>query len=303
MQEPAYAGAIAPERSRRVASRGLTLHVVEWGDPQATPVLLCHGMFDLSRGFDLLAPLLAERFRVVALDACGHGDSDWADAYTWETDVEDVVAVLASLEAPAHLVGHSRGGGLASDAALRAPERVRGLVNIDGFGPPAEGFVWPGRDLPSPSVAERLAAHLDWRRTTSRRDGWRPYARFEDLVERRRAQNPRLSREWLAYFLFHASRRVEGGFVWKADPHAGRGFGPFRPEWIGPSWARLRAPMLAIIGSEPDTWGPLPEALLRERLAHVPKLERGVVPGAGHFVHMEQPAETARLVTAFLERL
>ena len=35
----------------------------EWGDPQATPILLCHGMFDHARGFDLLAPRLAERFR------------------------------------------------------------------------------------------------------------------------------------------------------------------------------------------------------------------------------------------------
>ena len=60
--------------------------------------------------------------------------------------------------------------------------------------------------------------------------------------------------------------------------------------------------MLAVIGSEHDTWGPLPEALLQERLAHVPRLERATVQGAGHFVHMERPRETAELLLAWLER-
>ena len=45
---------------------------------QRGAVLLCHGMFDHGRGFDLLAPLLADRFRVVAMDARGHGESSWA---------------------------------------------------------------------------------------------------------------------------------------------------------------------------------------------------------------------------------
>jgi len=80
------------------------------------------------------------------------------------------------------------------------------------------------------------------------------------------------------------------------------GFGPFRPEWIGAAWARLQCPMLAVIGSVPDTWGPLPEPILRERLAHVPRLERATIEGAGHFAHMERPAETAALILDFLGR-
>jgi pimeloyl-ACP methyl ester carboxylesterase len=60
--------------------------------------------------------------------------------------------------------------------------------------------------------------------------------------------------------------------------------------------------MLALTGSEPDSWGPLPEPLILDRVAHVAKVERAVVEGAGHFVHMERPAETAARVLAFLER-
>jgi pimeloyl-ACP methyl ester carboxylesterase len=258
-------------------------------------------MFDHARGFDLLAPLLAARFRVVGVDARGHGDSGWADAYSWQTDVIDVLNVLRSLGRPAHLVGHSVGGGRATDAACYLPELVRQVANLDGFGPSPEGFRPPGFEVDTRSVPERFAAFLDRRRADEER-AWRPYASLEELVARRQRINPRLAREWLRYFLFHAARPVEGGFVWKVDPSAAGGFGPFKPEWIAPFWRRLRAPLLAVIGSEPDTWGPLPEPLLRERLAFVARLERATVQGAGHFVHMERPRETADLLLAWLDR-
>jgi len=296
--EPTYPGAVPPARSRDCVSDGIRLRVHEWGDPAAAPLLLLHGAFDHGRGFDRLAPLLATRFRVVALTSRGHGDSEWDDSYAWANDVADVVNLMESLGRPVHLVGHSRGGGQAMDAATWAPHCVRRLVNIDGFGPPAEGFSIRGAPSPKP-IPERFADHLDRRRRAHER-GWRPYASLEDLVERRRAQNPRLSREWLRYFLFFAAREVEGGWVWKTDPEFAGGFGPFKPEWIAPGWTRLRVPVLAITGSEPDAWQ-LPEALTAERLAYVSHLQRAVVSGAGHFVHMEQPQATADLLLGFLE--
>src|SRR5215470_17018617 len=136
MPAPTYPGAVMPERERFVTSFGLRIRVVEWGDPAAAPLLLCHGFWDHALSFATLAPLLAERFRVAALDARGHGESDWAGAYAWYAHICDVVAVMRSFGAPLHLVGHSMGGGHAVDAARAAPELVRQVVNIDGFGPP-----------------------------------------------------------------------------------------------------------------------------------------------------------------------
>jgi pimeloyl-ACP methyl ester carboxylesterase len=300
MTPPTFPGAVAPERTRRFTSNGVSLCLREWGDPAAAPVVLTHGMFDHGRGFDLLAPLLAERFRVIAIDARGHGDSDWVDAYTWWSDLIDILHVLQSLGRPAHLIGHSRGGGQATDAATRAPELVRQLVDMDGFGPPPEGFRAFGEDgFRSPP--EQLAGFLDWRRRSARHRERRAYATLDELAESRRRQNPRLSLEWLRYFQYHGARETERGWTLKVDPHAGRGVGPWNPDWIAPSWRSLRAPMLALIGSEPDTWGPLPEEILAARLAHVPRLQRGVVAGAGHFMHIEQPERTAALVLDFLE--
>ena len=295
MIAPTHAAAREPEREWFVTSLGVRIHVVEWGAAEAPPVLCCHGFWDHARSFASLAPLLGARFRVLAMDARGHGDSQWAGAYTWHSNIHAVVDVIRTLGAPVHLVGHSMGGGHVTDAARAVPELVRRVVNIDGFGPP------PLTAEEESQLPQRCAAFLDGRRLAAQRGDWRPYADFEQLVERRRAQNPRLAPDWLRYFVFHAARRGADGWRWKADPLLAQGFGPWRPDWIAPGYARVAQPMLAIVGSEPDTWGPLPEAIVGPRLSGVRRLERATVADAGHFVHMEQPAATARLILDFLD--
>ncbi len=305
MIAPSHPDAVAPERQHWIDCRDVRLRVHEWGDPAAMPVLLSHGFIDHARGFDRLAPRLAEHFRVIALDSRGHGDSGWGDSYMWSLDVMDVVRVLHWIGRPTHLVGHSKGGGQVTDAAVAAPERVRQVVNLDGFGPPDdEGFARPGApDTSKLSLAERGAMYLDRRREADRRLAWPAGRSFEDLVARRGQQNPGLEKSWLRYFVYHAAREDVDGWRWKADPQMiVGGFGPFKPKWIAPGWKPLRAPMLALIGSKLDVWGPLPEPVLSERLGHVRDVTRGTVEGSGHFLHMEQPAETARLILEFLDR-
>lgn len=302
LEAPSYPGAVAPERSRRLESLDVSLQLFEWGDPAATPIVCTHGMFDHARGFDRLAPLLASSLRVVAVDARGHGDSGWADSYPWDSDVADIVNVLRDLDRPAFLLGHSKGGGQVLDAAIALPDAVLGVIDLDGFGPPPEGFDHPHRPEAGKSLPERFASWLDFRRGAAESRSWRPYDSFEALVERRSQQNPLLPRDWLRYFLFHGARRDPDGWRWKVDPHAASGFGPWRPDWLAESWARLAVPLLAVIGSVPDTWGPLPEPILAERLGGVRQLERATVEGSGHFIHMEKPDETAALALDFVRR-
>ncbi len=297
-----YPGAVAPERSRFIRSLGLDIHLVEWGDPSAPPIVCTHGFADHARGYDLMAPLLADAgYRVLSTDARGHGDSERPDTYNWFPEILDLGNVLRDLGRPAHVVGHSRGAGQATDAAVMFPQTVRKLVNMDGFGPPTDaGFNPPGRERQAQTAPEHMAEWLDWRTKAALRTTFRPCATLEELAARRKVQNPRLSDEWLLYFAACGSRETPEGFVWKVDPLAGRGVGPFRPDWIAPNWVRLRMPLLALVGSEPDTWGPLPEPLLSERLSYVPELERDVIPDAGHFMHIEQPERTARRILDFL---
>lgn len=293
-QAPSYPGAVPPERIRALQRGPLRLQLSEWGDPQGEPLVLCHGMWDHARGFDVLAPLLAERYRVVAIDARGHGESSWADSYRWSDDLCDLGYVLQSLERPCHLIGHSKGGGQATDLACYLPGLVRKLVNIDGFGPPKE---MPRRPGEPETLPEQAAQFLDRRRDNRPH---RPAADLDELSARRGRTNTRLSPDWLRYFVFHAARRVDGQWTWKSDPYLGQGFGPWSPDWIATLWKQVRAPMLAVSGTEPDVFGPAPDELLDERLADVREVERARVAGTGHFVHMEKPRETARLILDFL---
>ena len=188
-------------------------------------------------------------------------------------------------------------------AAIAIPSEVRGVVNLDGFGPPPEGFDHPHhRQAEEKTIPERFADYLDGRRDAAEKRSWRPYESLEHLVERRKQQNPRLSREWLRYFVHAGGREDADGWRWKVDPHARGGFGPWRPDWIGDTYSLLQVPLLAVVGSVEDTWGPLPESILTERLKGVQQLERAVVEDAGHFVHMEQPQETAALILDFVSR-
>ena len=304
LEAPEFPGAQASERQTHFDSDGQRLCLHEWGDPQGTPLVLCHGLWDHAHAFDLLAPYLAEKYRVIAIDARGHGDSAWVDNYAWPHMTFDLVRVLKCVAGPrgALLVGHSYGGGLASHAACIAPELVYKLVNIDGFGPGTDEHPLPGgADFPELGSVAAFRAYLDLRRKAQSFMEWRPYAALDQLVARRKRMNPRLSDAWLRYFCWHGSRRSSDGWRWKADPNAGVGAGPFKAEWVGRHWRNLKCPMLAIVADQPDSWGPLAPALLDARLAQVPLLERAQVPGTGHFPHMEEPHATAKLLLDYLQ--
>ena len=179
------------------------------------------------------------------------------------------------------------------------PSLVRRVVSLDGFGPPEDGFEIEGRPQSDGGVPEQFAGFLDWRRGAHEPRGWRTSPSVEELASRRSRQNPRLAEPWLHYFTAAGAREVEGGYTWKTDPVVNRGFGPFKAEWIAPSWETLAMPVLALWGTEPDTWS-IPHDLMHARLDHIPQVERDAVADAGHFMHMEQPVATAERVRTFL---
>ncbi|MET0386805.1 MAG: alpha/beta hydrolase [Polyangiales bacterium] len=299
-EAPEYLGARAPERDYDFDSDGQRLRLHEWGDPSAVPIVLCHGTGDHARGFDLLAPLLADDFRVIAIDSRGHGDSGWVDNYELAHDVSDVSAVLRRI-GRAHLLGHGRGGVLAAATACHVPELTRKVINIEGFGSGTAQDPLPAHvGQPASGTTAALALYLDGRRGAHRYVDWPPSASLDDLVASRRRHTPRLSDAWLRYFCWHGSRRSHEGVRWKVDPLVGFGAQPHRPEWLGRSWSNLHRPMLAIIAEQPDRWGPLADAVLDERLSHAPDVRRARVPQTGHYPHVEEPKATAKLIREFL---
>ena len=86
-------------RSRRIpGSDGLSLHVLEWSD-EGTPLVLVHGFGNEAHIWDDFAPLVADHYRVIAIDQRGHGDSshDPEQRYDYDFLVADLEAVTAAL--------------------------------------------------------------------------------------------------------------------------------------------------------------------------------------------------------------
>jgi len=295
-----FPGARPPDRRRTVDSHGVRLAVYEWGDPDASPLALAHGGFDFARTFDVFAPLLADAgWRVVAWDQRGHGASEHTAMYSWEADVRDVLAVVDSVTTgPLPVVGHSKGGAVMVQFAAALPHRVTALVNLDGL-PTSRSMP----DVPDHErtklLADELAGWLDFRRRAATKQR-RPDT-LDGLAARRAVMNPRLSKEWLRYLVSVGARHDDGGWRWSIDPALRLGgFGPWRPEWAMARLPGLSAPMLAVLGLEPELmgWGTPAD----EVEPNLPAGSRLVAyEDVGHFVHIEQPRRVAHLVVEFLD--
>ncbi len=143
----------APGTARTVVAGGRAVHTVDYGGPEAGPlVVLVHGLGGSHLNWDLLAPLLTGHARVVALDLPGFGLSrPTGRPATVHSNLRVLAAFVRSLGGPAVLVGNSMGGLICLLLAARSPDLVRGLVLLDPALPA------PGRALRSPRSTLRIA--------------------------------------------------------------------------------------------------------------------------------------------------
>src|SRR4051812_48165241 len=119
-------------RNQVTTPGGLTLGYREWGRPDGPVVILLHGLGSDAGDWAPIGPGLGHRFRVIALDARGHGRSDWATSYALTELRDDVLEAMNALGVlAAAVVGHSMGGVVAYLLAATHPDRVRALVLED----------------------------------------------------------------------------------------------------------------------------------------------------------------------------
>ncbi|GAA1948337.1 alpha/beta hydrolase [Nocardioides panacihumi] len=242
------------------------------GSTDAPALLLVHGGAAHSGWWIRVAPVLAERHRVVLVDLSGHGRSDHREAYGAAQWAAELAAVLkASTDSPAALVGHSMGGLVAAAAAARHPELVESLVLVDSR--------LPLRELAPPTPTVRLyvsaEAALD---------------RFR-LLPARTVADGALLREVASAGL----TRADGGWRWRFDPAARR---RLTNDGLRADLARVRCPVGYVYGAESDMGGPDSLAELERWLGRT--VMSVSVEGAFHHVPLDQPVACARWVEEVL---
>ena len=96
-----------------------------------TPLVMLHGLRASHTAFNWEEDYFKQQYRVITMDARGHGQSDRPRGFTLNDHVEDVIAVLDHLKIrKAHILGVSMGSYIAQGVALEYPERVDKLILI-----------------------------------------------------------------------------------------------------------------------------------------------------------------------------
>jgi esterase len=118
---------------REIIVGHMRFHYLDWGG-SGYPILFLHGGGLTAHTWDVMAVNLRDRFRCIALDQRGHGDSEWSPTidYGVETQVKDVEGFIAELglEQPV-VIGQSMGGLNSMVYASRQSAKVKALVVVD----------------------------------------------------------------------------------------------------------------------------------------------------------------------------
>lgn len=273
-------------RECEVDTGEVTLRYLEWGDEKGRPVLLLHGFAQTAHSWDFVSLALAGRYRVIAPDARGHGDSEWAKDgdYSSEAHRRDVDALVAHLGLTQYaVVGLSMGGRTAYTFAPRRPDSVAALAIVD------VGPVGPPRGR---SRIRRFVTRVDERDS------------YEDFVRAVSAYQPLRSADQVRDTLIHNVKKAPGGtWTWKydsllRDPNYERPITP--PEEVWALLEKIDCPVLLVRGARSDV---LPRDVADRMTEVIRDCAFVQVDRAGHIVPGDNPAGFVAALMPWLERV
>lgn len=265
-----------PDRPSRLVASPDGTPIAVFSAGAGRPVLLVHGTSGDHRTWRVVAPMLAGRWHLHAMDRRGRGDS--GDTMPWAIDreVEDVASVADALAAEAgtavDVVGHSLGGRLALAATLQT-DAIRRVVAYESA---------PGRDEVDPALVARLRALLD-------------VGDLDTLLATFMTEAVGMPPDELAAFRANPlwRLRADAGPTVVRELEAARGSDAIGLEVL----ARVTVPVLQLVGSASPPWFLDGARPLDARLADG-RLE--VIEGARHAAQHSHPDAFTSRVEAFL---
>ena len=266
---------------KTLTANGLTLHYLEWGEAEAPDIVCVHGYTGSADAFNALARQREDRYRILALDVRGHGESAWppTGVYSYADQAGDLAEFAKQLRLDKFvLIGTSMGGIIAMAYAAEHAERLLGLV-INDIGPDVE------------AGSQRITGLV----------GSRPdeFGTLEEAMAYRRSVSPivagRSLEDQRELALGVLRRRPDGRWGWKMDPayieQRVKHGTPARP----PLWPALQAlpcPTMVVWGTDSDV---LSETQARRMVEVLPRGELVAVPGIGHAPTLVEPVVLAAL--------
>ncbi|GAB3358159.1 MULTISPECIES: alpha/beta fold hydrolase [Giesbergeria] len=302
---------IRPFQTALIPLRTLHYHVRHWGTPSHTeaPLVLLHGWMDVGASYQFVVDAFSEAFvqgrHILAPDWRGFGLTQppaGNDHYQFADYLADLDRLLDHYapDQAVDLVGHSMGGNIAMMYAGVRPQRIRRLINLEGFGMPAN----------TPEQAPtRYAQWLDeLQRCEQGTLGLKTYDSASAVARRLIKTNPRLPQDkadWLAQHW--AQPDSQGQWHILADAaHKIVNAQLYRVEETLALWRAITAPTLAVEASDDSLsqwWqGRYTLAQYHERLQAVHDCQIAIVQDAGHMLHHDQPHAVAALIESFLAR-
>ena len=265
--------------SRNVEIGGLKFHYTDWGGG-GPPMVMLHGLSGHARTWDHTAAVLSERYRVLALDQRGHGDTDWAPQYGLAPMAQDVLGFLDALElAEVTLMGLSMGGLVSFVFAAAHPDRVTRMVIMD-IGP--EIAPVGARNVASSMAADDVFESED------------------EAFARARAANPRPTDATLRHRVSHNLRPLPDGTLTFKYDKALRSPGALFDHTQDELWAAWRAvscPVLLVRGDDSDV---LATETAQRMLAENPGASFASIPDCGHSITLDSPQGLLEVVSPWL---
>jgi len=247
---------------------GCDVHYLHWGEPGRRGLVFVHGGGAHAHWWTPVAATFAGKFRVVAIDLSGHGDSGHREAYDPEQWADEVVAVAADagIGGLPVVIGHSMGGFITIVTAARHPADVAGVIVCDS---------------PVTEADPEISAHDSFGRP-------RTYPDVEAAITRFRTVPPQ--EHYLDYVVDFVARQSleeeDGGWRWKFDRRIFEQFGRGVRGLAVPYLTQVDC-RLALLRSENGLVTPEIGAFMFEKLGRVtPVIE---IPEAGHHAMLDQP--------------
>lgn len=297
-----------PAKSEFVAIRHINYHILNWGQstPGHAPLVMVHGWMDVAASYQFVVDAFGDDFmrdrlviapdwRGYGLTKAGHHDNFWFPDYL--ADLDCLLDHYAP-DQPVDLVGHSMGGNVVMLYAGVRPERIRRLINLEGFGMPAT----------HPEQApKRYAKWMDELKSLHRGElDLKTYDDITGVARRLMRTNPRLGEDKALWLARHWAREnVQGRWEILGDAaHKVVNAQLYRVDEVLATWGCISAPTLSVEASDNqmDQWwqGKYTLAEYHERILSVPKLKQAKVTDAGHMLHHDQPQQLAALIEDFL---